>query len=85
MESLFGKKTPQPFPGGEPDTEEGWRLQEERIKKEAAQEAANKPGVLSTISDTFNSFFGKKEGGRKPKKSKKNKPKKPKQTKNKRR
>ena len=79
MESLFGKKTPQPFPGGEPDTEEGWRLQEERIKKETA---ANKPGVLSTISDTFNSFFGKKEGGRRPTK----KPKKPKKkTKNKRR
>jgi len=81
--SLFGKKTPQPFPGGEPDTKEGWILQAERIKKEtAAQEAANKPGVLSTISDTFNSFFGKKEGGRKPTK----KPKKPKKkTKNKRR
>ena len=80
MDWLLGKKIPQPFPRGDPDSEEGWRLQEERIAKEKA-EAANK-GVLSTVSDTFNSFF-KKEGGRRPKPTKKPKKHK-KQTKNKR-
>lgn len=86
MDWLLGKKIPQPFPGGDPDSEEGWRLQEERIAKEkaaqekAAQEAANK-GVLSNVSETLGRL--KFWGGRRPKKpTKKKKPKK--QTKNKR-
>ena len=91
MDWLLGKKIPQPFPGGDPDSEEEWRLQEERIAKEkaqekaaqAAQEAANK-GVLSNVSDTLGKL--KFWGGRRPKKPTKKKPKKQtkKQTKNKR-
>ena len=68
-----------PFPGGEPDSEQAWAYQAERIKKE---EEANKPGVLSSISAKFNSFLGK-EGGRRLRKTKRNKNRK--QTKNKRR